>query len=83
MNIDFVYVLTASFGAIGVIEYLKGFFEKAPSLVWRLLLPLACLGVAYFGPGDLSQRILHGILMLAASQIGYSQIIKKFQKQME
>jgi hypothetical protein len=72
-------ILSAAFVAIGVIEYLKGFFKTAGSQVWRILQPVMCLliaGVAAYLPS----WVMTGLLALALSQIGYEAIIETVKK---
>ena len=79
MNINWEIVLAAAFAAIGVIEYIKGFFRDAPSNVWRALMPVFCLlfaGVSALLPG----WVMVGILSLALSQVGYELIIETVRK---
>lgn len=79
MKIDWEIVLAAAFAAIGVLEYLKGFFKEAPSKAWRLLQPALCLafaGLALIAP----PWIMTGILALSLSQVGYEVIIETVKK---
>ena len=72
-------ILSAAFVAIGVIEYLKGFFKTADSKVWRLMQPALCLliaGVAAYLPS----WVITGLLALALSQVGYEVIIETVKK---
>lgn len=68
-------VLFVSFSAIGVIQYLKGFLTKAPTIVWALASPVLCIAFSAawaIMPSWVSQ----GILALALSQLGYETIIQ-------
>jgi len=74
MAIDWEIVMAAAFAAIGVIEYIKGFFKSAPSNAWRLLMPVLCILFSAIG-AILPPWIMGGILALALSQVGYDVII--------
>jgi hypothetical protein len=80
ISIDFLYLFMAAFGAIGVIEYIKGFFPLAPKWVWRVCLPPVCLGVALAGDGGWFQIGTTAILLLALTQICYDLIISSVKK---
>jgi hypothetical protein len=74
MSIDWETVLAAAFAAIGVLEYIKGFFKNAPSFVWRITQPVLC--VLFAGISALLPAwVMVGILALAMSQVGYQVII--------
>lgn len=75
MKIDYEIVLSAAFAAIGLLEYVKGFFPSATPLVWRALMPVVCLTLAGF-MALLPQWVTTGILALALSQVGYELIIQ-------
>jgi len=77
MMIDFVYLGGAALGVVGALEYLKGFFKDAPTLAWRLMLPVVCVGVAFAGDGGLYQVATNSVILLAMCQIGYDKIIAK------
>lgn len=74
MKIDWEIVMAAAFAAIGVIEYIKGFFKNAPGNAWRLLMPVLCILFSAVG-ALLPPWIMGGILALALSQVGYDVII--------
>jgi hypothetical protein len=72
-------ILTAAFAAIGVIEYIKGFFPTAPGWVWRITMPVSCLvfgAIAALAPA----WVMTGILALALSQVGYQLIIETIKR---
>lgn len=75
MNINWEIVLAAAFAAIGILEYVKGFFKEAPSKSWRLLQPVLCLAFAAVA-ALLPSWVMVGILALSLSQIGYDVIIQ-------
>ena len=79
MSINWEIVLAAAFAAIGVLEFIKGFFPRATGKAWRILQPVFCLGfsgLALIAP----PWIMTGILALALSQIGYETIIETVKK---
>lgn len=89
MSLDFTYIVGASIGVVGVLEWAKGFaiFSKLPAWVWRAVSPFACAGVGIAGGGEWPQMATNAILLLAVSQIGYpvliqlpTALIEKFRK---
>lgn len=81
MNVDWEVVLSAAFGAIGVLEYIKGFYKGSPSYVWRILQPVLCLGFAAVA-AFLPAWVMTGILALALSQVGYELILDGVRKKL-
>ena len=83
ITIDFVYLIAAAFGAIGVLEYVKGFVPNAPTWVWRVALLPICAGVSIAGGGEIFQVATNGVLLLALTQICYDLIISAVKKLIE
>lgn len=75
MTIDWAYIVAACIGVVGGLEYIKGFFKDAPTIAWRIMLPIVCLGVAIAGDGGIYQIATDAIIMLAICQIGYDKLI--------
>lgn len=59
---------------IGMIQYLKGAFPKAPAWVWTIAVPLLAAGYAFAPP-----VVQDAAGVLAASQLGYEGIVKRFK----
>jgi hypothetical protein len=79
MSVNWEIVLAAAFAAIGVLEFIKGFFPTATGKAWRILQPILCIGfsgIALVAP----PWIMTGILALALSQVGYETIIETVKK---
>jgi hypothetical protein len=79
MSINWEVILIAAFNAVGVIEFVKGFFKNAPSKAWRILQPLLCLAfsaLAMIAPA----WVIHGVTALSVSQVGYEVIIETVKK---
>lgn len=72
-------ILFVAFSAIGVLQYLKGLFAKAPSWIWAITLPVACIGLSCAW-AVLPLWVAQGILALALSQLGYETIIQTVKK---
>lgn len=83
IKIDWIYLLAAAFGTVGVIEYAKGFVKTVPSWIWRAILPVVCIGVAAAAGGGLYQIATNAVLILALSQLCYEAIIKAVKKKIE
>lgn len=74
-------IIGVACGAVGVIQYIKGFFPKElPAWIWRVLLALASAGagVALAGVvgGGIWVMIIDAAAVLTAGQIGYPVLIK-------
>ncbi len=76
---DWEIILSAAVAAIGVIEYIKGFFPQTQSKVWRVSQPVFCVGFAAVSM-LLPPWVMMGILALSLSQIGYEAIIEAVKK---
>ncbi len=72
-------ILFVAFSAIGIIQYLKGLFVKAPAWMWAITLPIACIGLSCAWT-LLPSWVVQGILALALSQLGYETIIQTVKK---
>jgi DMSO reductase anchor subunit len=81
MTIEWEIVLAAAFAAVGILEYLKGFFKSAPGAAWRIVQPVLCLAFAAVA-ALLPSWVMVGILALALSQIGYDTIIQVVKKKL-
>jgi len=81
-KLDWQQIALVAFGVIGVIQYLKGYLPKAPSIVWALIQPVLCLG---FGAAYslLPSWVTYGVTALALSQIGYETIVQAIKKKIE
>jgi hypothetical protein len=78
-----VYLIAAAFGAVGAVEYLKGWFPNAKNWLWRAILPVICFGVALAGDGGWFQIGTTAILLLALTQICYELLISAVKKLIE
>jgi hypothetical protein len=79
--INWEIVLAAAFAAVGVLEYIKGFFREAPSKAWRLLQPVLCIAFAATA-ALLPPWVIVGVLALALSQIGYDLIVDGIKRRL-
>lgn len=87
VSFDFIFLAGAAVSVVGVVEYLKGFWPKAPTWAWRLSIPPACVAVAIAGDGGPFQIATNAFMLLAVAQIGYPilvqlpvALIEKFRK---
>ena len=83
MQVDFMFIIALAFGVAGVTQWVKGFFPTWPTLVWRLILPVVCVGVAFAAGGGLRVIALNAILALAVSQICYEALISRVRKMID
>jgi len=82
MEINWEVILIAAFNAVGVLEFVKGFFKTAPANTWRILQPVLCLAfsaVAMIAPA----WVIHGLTALSVSQVGYQTIIETVKKKLQ
>ncbi len=78
---DAIINFTADFGAwlqgavvvVGLVQWLKGLFAKAPSWVWAITAPAIAIGYA-FAP----EAIRNAAGFLAVSQLSYETIMQRF-----
>lgn len=66
----------SAFMVAGVLEYVKGFFRTAPSMLWRLLLPVSCIVAAIVQGGTINSISFNSLGILAVSQLCHELIIK-------
>jgi len=81
-----VTAVVSVFTTVGVIQYLKQLFTKAPDLVWKIALPV--LGTLFFVAISLlpDAVLLWGLgiaLVIAGGQLFYDVVIKLFTKFVE
>lgn len=75
------------FVVVGVMEYLKGFAVGAKPMVWRIALIPASFAVAAVAQAALLKPlwpgvVLMGLMILAASQLGYSVVVEVVKKKL-
>jgi hypothetical protein len=62
--------------AVGVLEWLKGFFPKAPAWLWRVLLIVASVGGGALYDGGIFEILPRSGLALAIGQMAYPLLVK-------
>lgn len=81
-----VTAVVAVFTTVGVIQYLKQLFKKAPDLVWKIALPvlgtLSFVGLSLIPDGVLLW-VLGIALVLAGGQLFYDLVVKLLTKFIE
>ena len=72
---DWGNVVSVAVAVVGLLQWFKGLFKKAPAWVWAAASAVGCLGVAaavfYLPPW-----VLMGLVALAVAQLGYETIIQ-------
>jgi len=76
MTVDPMYIVTASVGVVGVVEWLKNLFPRGAQGLWTGLLPGICTGVAIFGGGDWTQIGTNALVTLAVSEMSYPILVQ-------
>jgi len=78
VSFDYAYLIGASIGVVGVIEWIKGFdfLKNAPSWIWRVIIVPVCGGVAIAADGGVYQVASNAILLVAIVQIGYPILVQ-------
>lgn len=76
ISIDWTVIVLSVIGVVGILQYLKGWLPKAPTWVWRALLPAVCAAIAVAGGGGLWQIVLRGVVVLTFAEIGYETIVQ-------
>lgn len=79
MKVDWQYILVASFGVTGIIQWLKG-IVKDPKSIWSYISPFLCIGGAFLINGGWQNIVLNSILVLSVSQLGYDVLVKPIKK---
>ena len=79
LQVDWQYILIASFAVTGVIQWLKSVITN-PTNVWGYLSPIICVGVSLLVNGGWMQVIYNTIIILAVSQLGYDVLVKPIKK---
>ncbi len=75
------------FIVVGLIEYAKGFLSAAPTQAWRIAIVPASFAAAVVCQAALLKPIwpgilLNGLLILAASQLGYQVVVEAVKKRL-
>jgi hypothetical protein len=68
-------VVYMAIAALGLIQYFKGWYKKAPSKVWSAVLPLVIVGVAAAFV-LLPAFVGFALLALAVAQLGYETVFQ-------
>jgi len=76
--INWELVMVAVVSVVGFIEYIKGFFPKAPKWVWRVS-QLVSSFVMSATASLLPRWVLGGFLILALSQTSYQVILESLK----
>jgi hypothetical protein len=72
---DWTKVVEIAVAVVGIIEWFKGLFKKAPTWVWAVAAVVGCLGmsaVAFYLP----PFVLFGIVVLAVVTLGYELLVQ-------
>lgn len=72
-------ILIASFGAAGIIEYLKNFIKTNKSWVYSLIMPVVAVG-CYCASEYLPVSVIGSIMTIGCVQLNYQVIVQGFQK---
>ena len=71
---DIRMILLAGFGTVGIVEWVKGLLPKVPGFVWRIVMPLVCIGV--WAASMWVPVVFWGLVVLATTQLGYQGFIQ-------
>lgn len=74
-QINWEIIAAATFIVVGLIQWAKGVFPKAPSKVWTWAFPPACFAF-YAAVHFLPMWVTGGLLVWAAGQLGYENIVQ-------
>lgn len=75
------------FVVVGLIEYVKGFFPQASASTWRVAIVPASFLAAAVGQIATLQPVwpgvlLHGLVILSASQLGYQVVVEAVKRRL-
>jgi hypothetical protein len=71
---DFKMILLAGFGTVGFMEWIKRLLPKAPGWVWRLSMPVLCIGL--WAASMWVPVVFWGLVVLATTQLGYQGFVQ-------
>lgn len=72
-------IMVASFGSVGLMEYIKNFLKTEKTWIYSLIMPFIAIGV-YCACEYLPIGIIGSILTVGCVQIDYQVIIQGFKK---
>lgn len=72
-------IVLASFGSVGIIEYLKNFIKTEKKWIYSIIMPLISVG-CYCACEYLPIGIIGGILTVGCVQLDYQVIVQGFKK---
>lgn len=72
-------IILSSFGAVGLMEYLKNFLKTTKNWIYSILMPFFAIG-CYLACEYLPIGIIGGILTVGCVQLDYQVIIQGFKK---
>ncbi len=79
---NWILIVEAAIGAVGLIEWVKGFFPLAHQYAWRTLGPVVCIALAA-AFSYLPAWVGVGVLELAIMQLGYQNIIEVIKRKVD
>ncbi len=75
MNVNWEIIGATTFITVGILQWAKGIFPKAPTKVWTWAFPPSCF-VFYAAVIYLPAWVTGGLLIWAAGQFGYENIVQ-------
>ena len=75
MSVNWEIIAAATFIVVGLIQWAKGVFPKAPSKVWTWAFPPSCF-LIFAAINFLPAWVMGGLLVWAAGQLGYENIVQ-------
>lgn len=78
-KVDWQFLLLASFGVTGIIQWVKG-IVKDPKNPWSYVAPVLCAGMGILMNGGFKDVIMNSVLILSVSQLGYDVLVKPVKK---
>jgi len=79
IDIDWQFLVIASFSVTGVIQWLKGIVRDAKN-PWSYIAPFLCFGIAFLVNGGYQSMIMNTVLILSISQLGYDVLVKPVKR---
>jgi hypothetical protein len=79
MQFDWQYLLVASFGVTGIIQWIKG-IVKDPLNPWNYISPFLCFAGAVLVNGGWQNIVMNTVLVLSLSQLGYNVLVQPIKK---
>jgi len=82
IKIIILKVIVASFGTVGIVEYLKNFIKTEKKWIYSIIMPFVAVG-SFYACEILPIPVIGSILTIGSVQLDYQIIVQGFKKTIE